>query len=305
MIRTTSWVRIAVVTMILMALASVPAVMETLPQIGTGVTQAATTGCNLAPNSAFEGGSATGFTNWALGVTSGIASFTVVDYLSGATVGNTIQSGSRSVRVNVQTPGDIYLTTTPWDLIPVNPNTTYIFTARLLSPSKAQARLQVIERTSTNGLAANRLSSGSDANIATWQTLEYQFKTTANTRYVSLRLSHSLASGTFYWDDVALWAHVAGQRCIDARHYQAQTTATSFQWCSDNVCVYTWKNKAGEFVVGNNLGSRSAYSHAGTTADAIGLLKNYRSTGTCWANPGQRCGPASGSNANYPRANFH
>src|SRR6185436_6081465 len=89
------------------------------PFSSTGVAEAASDGCNLARNTAFEQGDDTSFSNWGFGIFSGSASVSVTKHPTNTSwppisgVYKSVQSGSRAVKVHVTTPGYLYLTTLP------------------------------------------------------------------------------------------------------------------------------------------------------------------------------------------------
>jgi hypothetical protein len=151
---------------------------------------------NLVSNPSFEDGTAPTVRSWAFVAYTGAGSASLVT--SG------VPTGSRAVRVDVTTVGDVEFFTAPEPAaILVEPNTTYTLTTRLLSSGGALAGHRVIEWSPTGGVVRDDfLSLG--GGTGNWVTLTSTFTTAWNTRSVSIRLMHHVNTGSFTWDDVVL-----------------------------------------------------------------------------------------------------
>jgi len=290
------------------------------------VAEAASDSCNLARNTAFEQGNNTSFSNWGFGMFSGSASVSVAKHPTNASwppisgVYKSVQSGSRAVKMHVVTPGYLYLTTTPEQTggIPVSGSTQYVFSVRLFSANGAQAKIGIIEWNSS-AVDVNQQYSAYTGGTGDWITIKWNFTTTSNTRYLSLRLQPDRDTGDFYWDDVLLYKYEnSTHRCVDVRHYITQSTP-GFLMCRNfydavrqkNVieCTDGYRDANNEFT--GALSSQpqgvptpvaaaiDQWSNNGTGGDAIGIHKMDDSNGwRCLVNVGSSCGASA--NANYP-----
>lgn len=273
-------------------------------------------GCNLVTNSTFENvvAGAQPFPGWAFqkfgagAYTGAVSSYP-----------NAVQSGAKAAKMVVTTFGDIQLTTVPEaTAIPVpTPSASLNFrvSARIKSPTFSTAAINVIEWTQTGQVnqpsGVHWLSSG--GSTGDWENIESSFSTHPNglTRFVSIRLMHHIANGTFYWDDVRLWQELAGQRCFDARHYVTQTTPGErlcFQpSVGPAICIDGAKTPGGEYVRDLTNGIRDYVSHSGDGVSAplgIGVVKNLDpgSAGVwrCFSEDGAACPSGAAANAQFP-----
>jgi hypothetical protein len=259
-----------------------------------------TVNCNLAPNAAFEQGTASTIDQWNLAQNSGSATFAVSVYPS------PVQSGARAAKVVVAQSGDLYLYTPEPGNIPVYPSTAYKLSARMKSDLGKIAGIRIIEWNGSTPQADRLMALNTGS--GTWETLESGFTTTAQTTTVSIRLSHHVpgaaGTGTFYWDDVALWQDCA-DRCADVRHYIGQTTPGN-RLCSDaqgTFCVDGIKTPGGEYLSGDSLGALGYFSHTLASRSTIGVQKSFGGAWVCFSNPDEVCGAARtspGQNAQFP-----
>jgi hypothetical protein len=258
-----------------------------------------TVSCNLAPNAAFEQGTATSIDQWGFYANSGAGTFSVSNYPS------PVQSGSRAAKVVVTTSGDLYLYSPEPGTIPVFASTAYKLSARLKSDAGKIAGIRIIE---WNGSApqADRFLAF-NTGTGDWETVEGGFTTTAQTTTVSIRLNHPVpgaqGTGTFYWDDVMLWRDCAS-RCADVRHYVGQTTP-GYQLCDiTNVfCMDAVKTAGGELLRGASNGAVDYLAHTLASRSAISIQKSFASnTWQCFSNRDEACGAARtspGQNAQF------
>jgi hypothetical protein len=256
--------------------------------------------CNLAPNPAFENLSSGMPANWALAVFSGSGSASLSTYPS------PVQSGNYAVKVTTTSAGDVEWRTPEPGTISVLGSTSYTLAARLKAgASNQQAGFRVIQWTLAGAFVADTWLSNS-ATTADWQTLESSFTTAATTRRISIRLMHHISAGTFIWDDIRLWKTVAGERCFDARHFVAQTSPGERHcWpatANSKICIDWYKAANGELVQNSSQGGASYWNHTGDGSPAaarwIAPLKDHGATGqwTCFADVGEDCGIADGTN---------
>jgi len=293
------------------------------------IAEAASDGCNLAPNTGFERNNSNGsLANWGLWNYSGQSSLSVVDntYVNGQPPSQPgeVQSGARAAKINVTLAGEIDLQTDPEPTaILVNDGTTYTFSARMYNPG-GRAKIRAIEW--NNGAAIqDRQSQEFVGSSSGWVTLSMSFTSLdpagTNTHYVSLRLFPT-STGTFYWDDVLFAKQLSGSRCTDMRHYVMQTTY-GFKLCADNAdpgviyCIDGNKDQYKEFVrimtqkVGNNPKHdhiRDHYTHTGNSWSQIAIHKNfdeylgapYTYHWRCFTDPGRPCGPYNNTNPVSP-----
>lgn len=258
--------------------------------------------CNIAPNTAFEQGSAA-IDQWAFAALSGSATFAVSNHPS------PVQSGARAAKIIVQQPGDIFLATVEPGQIPVLASTSYLLSVQVKGDSGKVAGIRVIEWNGSTATADRFL--GYSTGSGNWETVENTFTTTSTTNAVSIRLMHHIHSGTFYWDDVLLARHCAEDRCVDIRHYVAQTKP-GFKMCIDasgSFCLDGVKTPGKEYLEGNSNGDRGYISHtlAGRAMTGTQKAIDAQFGVRCFANPGEACGAARsspGQNAQFPPGMF-
>jgi hypothetical protein len=263
--------------------------------------------CNLAPNPAFEQGTSASISSWVFAVKTGSATFSV------STFPSPVQSGTRAAQIVVTTPGDLYLASTEPGTIPVQKNTTYRMSVRVSSSPGKVADLRVVE---WNGgtMVADDLVANSTG-LGDWETVSGTVTTGASTTAVSLRLSHrtSRSTGTFVWDDV-MFARNDAQRCIDIRHYVAQTMP-GYKLCIDgsapSTCHGAVKTAGKELLRQQVAWDGSKYTSQGydynthtlASRAMVGVQKNGGgSSWQCYSNVDEQCGAARtspGQNAQY------
>jgi hypothetical protein len=170
----------------------------TLPAVVLGQT-------NLAPNPSFESVSGTSPSNWSLCMSSGAATL--------GSVTSPVDQGSRSLRVIVSQAGDVGVCS---DSIAVSTAVTYRVTARLdvniPTIKDKQARLQILELSSTDAQLSSKIVATSVGRTSNWESLSGFFTTGPTTAKVKIRLLHDVpGSGgtTFYWDTVGLASNTA------------------------------------------------------------------------------------------------
>jgi hypothetical protein len=259
--------------------------------------------CNLAPDPAFEQGTAASIDGWSLAVLSGMATFAVSNYP------DPVQSGARAARVDVSQVGDIFLHTAEPGGIPVLPATPYRLSVRLRAEAGKTAGLRVVEWSADFTTTADRFLAFSSG-TGDWETVEGGFTTTSATAFVSIRLMHHTDTGTFYWDDPMLWQDCGadgscGERCMDVRHYVMQTTP-GFRMCLDaapGFCIDGIKLPDKGFLR-EAPGARDYIANTGRTRDAVGVVENFDvSYGAwrCFADPGEPCDAVLKPNGQNPR----
>ncbi|MFL6196120.1 MAG: carbohydrate binding domain-containing protein, partial [Thermoanaerobaculia bacterium] len=157
-------------------------------------------GQNLAPNPSFESLSGALPANWALCTGSGAG------LLESAS--DQRDQGTRSLRLTVTQTGDVGVCSNG---IAVAPGVTFRLAARLnvnIAPVKdKQARLQILELSSTDTQVASRIVATSVGRAAGWESLSGFFTTGPDTAKVKIRLLQDVPGsvGTkFYWDTLSL-----------------------------------------------------------------------------------------------------
>jgi hypothetical protein len=257
--------------------------------------------CNLAPNAAFEQGTASSISQWSFYPGNGIGTFSVSSYPS------PVQSGSRAAKISVTQSGDMVFHTQEPGTIAVYPNVAYKLSVRVKSDPGKIAGLRVIEWSGSSSVADRFLPY--NTGTGDWETVEGSFTTTAQTTALSIRLSHHVpgaaGTGTFYWDDVMLWQDCPN-RCADVRHYIGQATP-GIRLCSDSVatfCMDGVKTAGGEYLHGASNTDEDYFSHTLAGKAHIGIQKTYGGgSWRCFSNRGEACGAARtspGQNAEFP-----
>lgn len=264
--------------------------------------------CNLAPNPAFEQGTPASISGWVFAVNSGSATFAV------STFPSPVQSGARAARIVVANPGDLYLASTEPGTIPVQKNTTYRMSVRVTSGPGKVAALRVVQWNGRTAVADDVITYS--RGLGDWETVSGTITTGASTTAVSLRLSHhaSGSTGTFVWDDV-MFARDDAQRCVDVRHYVAQTMP-GYKMClngsAKTTCHGAVKTAGKELLREQVSWDGTSYTAQGydylTPALAsramVGVQKNGGGGAwQCYSNTDEPCGAARsspGQNAQYP-----
>jgi hypothetical protein len=152
-----------------------------------------------APNPSFELGPPTAADGWARCQTSGASVFSIAS--------TPVHTGMRAVKMDVTQSGDTGVCSS---LVAVAPAQDYMLSAWIKAPLGRQAALRVIEWDGNFAVLADKTVAVSSGETTDWESFEGHFATGASTRYVQIRLMHSVAgtagTGTFLWDDIGLTA---------------------------------------------------------------------------------------------------
>ncbi|MFL6193218.1 MAG: DUF4038 domain-containing protein, partial [Thermoanaerobaculia bacterium] len=184
-----------------------------------------------APNPSFELGPPTAADGWARCQTSGSSVFSIVS--------TPVHTGMRAVKMDVTQSGDTGVCSS---LIVVASAQDYMLSAWIKAPLGRQAALRVIEWDANFAVLADKLVAVSSGETTDWESFEGHFASGAATRYVQIRLMHSVAgtagTGAFIWDDIGLQA-VSGM--FDELALGACPKAPTPPVCNESSTVNQWQ----------------------------------------------------------------